>query len=136
MMRRLPSRARRDGGVSSIELLLYTPMLMFVIFIAVQFALYYLGSQVVSSTAREAARVIRTGGTQAQAQAVAEAYAKQIGNGILTKVVVDPRPPSIPNNARVQVSGEPLYLVPLPQLKSVSAVSEGPIEIFRPDLGP
>jgi Flp pilus assembly protein TadG len=122
--------------VSSVELLLYTPLLMFIVFLAVQFALYYLGSQVVSSTAREAARIIRTGGTPAQAQNVAEAYARQIGNGIVSGVQVSPQTPSVPQNARVEVTGTPLTLVKLPQLSTVSAVSEGPLEIFRPDTGP
>lgn len=108
---------------------------MLVVFIAIEFSLYYLGSQVASSTAREAARIVRTGGTQAQAQATAEAYAKQIGSGLLSKVTVTVENPTLPGNARVKVTAAPLALVDLPRLTSVTAVSEGPLETFRPDNG-
>lgn len=129
--RRQRSR-RRDGGASSIELLFYTPMLMFVIFITVQFALFYLGHQIVSSTAREAARVLRTGGTPVQAQQQASDYAKKIGNGLVTDVVIQQQAaPAL--TVRVEVTAKPLSLVPIPQLETVSAVSQGPVEQFRPD---
>lgn len=111
------------------------PILMLLTFLIVQFALYYLGNQVVSSTAREAARIVRTGGTQAQAQATAEQYAKTIGNGVLTQVDVKMENPTQPQSVRVRVTGQPLYLVPVSWLKTVSAVSEGPLETFRPDTG-
>lgn len=125
-------RLRRDGGVSSIELLLYTPLLLFVIFITVQFALFYIGHQIVSSTAREAARVLRTGGSPEAAQAQASAYAQKIGNGLVTDVVID-RQAAPALVVRVEVRAKPLALVPIPQLETVSAVSEGPVEQFRPD---
>ncbi|MEO9151747.1 MAG: TadE/TadG family type IV pilus assembly protein [Lapillicoccus sp.] len=125
-------RRGRDGGASSIELLLYTPLLLFVIFITVQFALYYLGHQIVSSTAREAARVLRTGGTPEMAQQQASDYAKKIGNGLVTDVVIK-REPAPALTVRVEVFAKPLSLVPIPQLETVSAVSEGPVEQFRPD---
>lgn len=126
---------RRDRGVSTIELISYTPLLMLVVFIAVQFSLYYLGSQVASSTAREAARIVRTGGTPAQAQARAQAYARQLGNGLISQVAVRMETPTRADNVRVKVTAEPLSLVRLSQLTTVTAVSEGPIEIFRPDTG-
>lgn len=138
-MAKLPGRPlrlhRRDRGASAIELLLYTPILLLVIFVAVQFALFYLGNQVVSSTAREAARIVRTGGTPQQAQQAAEAYAKQIGNGTVSNVVISMEPPTRADNVRVTVTAEPLHLVNIGSLASVSATSEGPLEVFRPDTG-
>lgn len=105
---------------------------MFIIFITVQFALYYLGHQVLSSTAREAARVLRTGGTPAQAQQQASAYAERIGSGLVTNVVI--RQQAAPAlTVRVEVTGKPLTLVPIPSLETISAVSQGPVELFRPD---
>ena len=50
-----------ERGVSSLELVLYMPLLLMAIFLTVQFALVYLGNQVISSSARQAARVARTG---------------------------------------------------------------------------
>ncbi|MEP6797196.1 MAG: TadE/TadG family type IV pilus assembly protein [Lapillicoccus sp.] len=126
-------RHRADRGTSAIELLFYTPILMFVIFLTVQFALYYIGHQIVSSTAREAARVVRTGGTLAEAQSAASAYATKIGSGLVTNLVITRQTPSAPLSVRIEVTARPLSLVTLPQLETVSAVSEGPLELFRPD---
>ena len=50
---RRPSR-RDESGASAVELVLYMPLLMFVILFAVQFSLVYLGGQVASGAAREA----------------------------------------------------------------------------------
>ena len=53
------------------------PILMFTILFAVQFSLVYLGGQVASGAAREAARTARVTGNAGQAQAVGERIIRQ-----------------------------------------------------------
>lgn len=130
-------RAGRDGdaGASSIELVLYTPMLMIVIFLIVQFAMSWFGSEVAGATAREAARVARTGGgtpaSLAAAEKRGETYAAAIGksalNDVTVTVVVIPG-----DRVRATVSGRAQEIVGgfAPR---VSQSVEGPIEQFRPD---
>ena len=75
------SRRRDQRGVSTVELVLYMPLLMIAILFAVQFSLVYLGSQVASGAAREAARVARVTGNAGQGQAVGEQIVANIGSG-------------------------------------------------------
>lgn len=137
------ARLRERGserGASSLELVLYMPLLMMAIFLTVQFSLVYLGNQVISSSARQAARVARSGdGAEAnaveQANAVAQDYAARVGHGLVTNVLVDitrvdgASGPEI----RVVVSGQALQLVPGVAAPKVSKVVQGPVESFRAD---
>ena len=83
-----PHGGRRERGSSVIELTLYMPILMLVVFVAVQFSLTYLGNQVVSSVARETARAVRQGADTGQANAVAVDYAQKIGSGVISNLSV------------------------------------------------
>ena len=137
---RLPER-QSEAGVSSLELVLYMPLLMMAIFLTVQFSLVYLGNQVISSSARQAARVVRAGGVAgqgsavAQANAVAQEYAAKVGHGLVTDVLVDI---TAVNGAsgpeiRVVVTGQALQLVPGVGAPTVSKTVQGPVETFRAD---
>lgn len=125
----------RERGSSSIELVIYTPMLMLVIFLIVQFALSWQGNEVADAVAREAARDVRTGGGTAQSVADAQSHAAQyaavVGGSALKDVRVDI---SMPDDltVRVTVTGRSVEIVQgfAPR---VSATVQGPIESFRPD---
>ena len=65
------------------ELVLYMPLLMFVIFLAVQFALIWFGNQAASAVARETARTARVYESEGQAVAAGRQYAATIGDGVL-----------------------------------------------------
>lgn len=118
------------------------PLLMMAIFLTVQFTLVYLGNQVISSAARQAARVARSGadtdpaGALARATAVAEDYAAKVGHGLVTNVVVQP-PAVVPGTSgqdvRVVVSGQALQLIPGFPATRVSKSVQGPVESFRAD---
>jgi Flp pilus assembly protein TadG len=119
---------RGERGVAAVELVLYTPLLMFAIFLVVQFAMVYLGNNAASSVAREAARVARTTGSVQQAHEAGLQYAQNIGKGILedydvtvTKVGDD--------RVRVTVTGHAQEISPI-GVPTVSQTVEGPLELF------
>ena len=78
MKRPARSRVRGESGASAVELVLYMPILMFTILFAVQFSLVYLGGQVASGAAREAARTARVTGDARQAQGVGDRIVRDI----------------------------------------------------------
>ncbi|KQR12382.1 TadE family protein [Cellulomonas sp. Leaf334] len=129
-------RARRDDGASSIELVLYTPILMLVIFLTVQFALTWYGNEVAGAIARETARVVRVGGgtpaSVAEARTHAQEYTDAIGGASFRDLQVQITQPDA-DTVRVTVSGRALEIVDgfAPR---VSATVQGPIESFRPDV--
>ncbi len=134
-LRRVAERARRDDGASSIELVLYTPILMLVIFLTVQFALTWYGNEVAGAVARETARVVRVGGgtpdSIADARAHAQEYTDAVGGASFQDLQVQITQPD-DETVRVTVSGRALEIVDgfAPR---VSATVQGPIEQFRPD---
>ena len=112
------------------------PLLMMAIFLAVQFSLVYLGNQVISSTARQAARSVRTGVNEQVAQASAQSYADKVGHGLVTNVQITF--PSVPPGTsgpqiRVVVTGKALKLVPGIEAPTVSKTVQGPRETFQLD---
>jgi hypothetical protein len=112
------------------------PMLVTAIFITVQFSLLYLGNQVISSAARQAARVARTGGDDATVVKKATDYATTVGHGLVTNVTVVPS--TVDNGTpwpdiKIVVSAEALQLVPGVEFGPVTKTVQGPPESFRPD---
>lgn len=110
---------------------MYMPLLMLVIFLAVQFSLVYLGNQAASATAREAARVARVTGSEAEGTAAGYQYAANIGKGIFENVDIRFEAAG-PDRVRAVVSGEAQQLVPV-LVPRVTATVEGPVEEFRVD---
>jgi TadE-like protein len=112
------------------------PLLMTAIFITVQFSLLYLGNQVVSSAARQAARVARSTGDGAAAELKGVDYANRVGHGLVEKVTVvvtevdngTPWP-----DIKVVATGQALQLVPKVKVGEVTKTVQGPSETFRPD---
>jgi Flp pilus assembly protein TadG len=126
----------RDRGASTIELAMYMPLLLFVIFVTVQAAMLFLGNQAASAAAREAARVARSGGGSAQAiqdgRVRGREYAASVGQGVIENVQV--RVFLVAGRQiRATVTGRGIQVVPwLPGL-DITQVVQGPIEEFRPD---
>ena len=127
-------RQRDESGASAVELVLYMPILMITILFAVQFSLIYLGGQVASGAAREAARTARVTGDAGAAKAVGDRIVAQIGKGVLDDARVEPQVGE--DQARVTVSGEAKKLLPFLPVPRVSETVEGPIEKFVEDTGP
>ena len=127
-------RQRDESGASAVELVLYMPILMITILFAVQFSLIYLGGQVASGAAREAARTARVTSDPGAAKAVGDRIIAQIGKGVLDDARVVPQVGE--DQARVTVSGEAKKLLPFLPVPRVSETVEGPIEKFVEDTGP
>lgn len=133
--RRRMTAGERDAGATSVELVVYTPLLMLVIFVTVQFALSWHGSSIAGAVAREAARVARAEGGSAAAIAAAESrgmeYADAIGGGALRDVTIEVT--TVPGDEiRVTVTGRATEIVD-GLAPRVEATVQGPVEIFRPD---
>jgi Flp pilus assembly protein TadG len=125
-------RRRSERGVSTIELVIYAPLLMLMIFLAIQFALVYLGNQAASSAAREAARTARTTLDRGAAEEAGTAYTAKIGKGILEDVTVSVEPIGT-DEVRVVVTGHALKITPFLDPPTVSQSVQGPLETFRDD---
>ena len=125
-----------ERGATSLEMAFYTPLLMLVIFLTVQFALSWHGNQIASAVAREAARAARAGGGTVvaldEAEARGVAYAEAIGGAALTDVAVDARAVG-DDEVEVTVTGRAVEIVGgfAPR---VSVTVRGPVEEFRPDV--
>lgn len=125
----------RDAGATSVELVVYIPLLMLVIFVTVQFALSWHGNSIAGAVAREAARVARVGGGTSAAIAEAQSrgmeYAEAIGGAALRDVTIEVT--SVPGDEiRVTVSGRAAEIVD-GMAPRVEATVQGPVEAFRPD---
>jgi Flp pilus assembly protein TadG len=112
---------------------MYMPLLMIVILFAVQFCLVYLGGQVASGAAREAARVARVTGDGGAASQRAFNMIQNIGSGVLDNPNVDVEVNDV--RARVTVSGKASEILPFLPFPRVSETVEGPRERFVPDDG-
>ena len=125
------ARRRDESGASAVELVLYMPILMFTILFAVQFSLIYLGGQVASGAAREAARTARVTGDGGQARVVGERIIEQIGEGVLDNATVTPQIGA--EQASVTVSGEASQILPFLPIPRVVETVQGPLERYIQD---
>jgi hypothetical protein len=130
--RRARQRKRNERGASTVELVLYMPILMLAIFVTIQFSLIYLGNQAASAAARETARVARTTLDRGQAEAAGIDYTNRIGKGILEDVQVVVTPVGT-QQVRVVVTGHAQKITPFVDPPTVTQVVQGPLEEFRAD---
>jgi Flp pilus assembly protein TadG len=139
--RRDATRKDRESGVSAIEFVFLTPVLFFLIFATVQFAMYFFARHVAIAAAQEGARVARAEaannprGWQGDATDKASVWINQLSPNLLSGTVV-----RAVDNANgtpgwtvgVQVNANVPTLFPGMTL-SVSESSIGPVEQFIPD---
>ena len=123
-------RLRSEAGASSVELLVFFPLLLLIVLLTVQVALSWYGNEVATSTAREVAREVRNGSADSAARADGEAYARRVGGKALTDVSVDVV--VIGNQVNVQVTGKSMDIIAgfAPRVRA-SVTSER--ETFRED---
>ncbi|GMA88284.1 hypothetical protein GCM10025868_35340 [Angustibacter aerolatus] len=117
--------------------MLYTPLLMLITFLVVQFGLAYLGNQVAAAAAREGSRIARVGGGTPASLAAGEARARTIvatiGHGLCTL--------DGPPTARLVNGGEDVQFVVRANAEQViprftfgiDHTVTGPVERFRAD---
>ncbi|GII90948.1 TadE family protein [Sinosporangium siamense] len=131
---------RRDRGATVVELAMLMPVILAVVLLIVQFALWFHGRQVADAAAREGARVARVAGPDAtgwrgDAESRARQIARTIGPRLLQGVRV--RAWAEGDQRGVEVTGTAVQVLPLlPDATfTVTARFGGPVECFRPDDG-
>ena len=128
-------RGARDAGNTTIELVLFMPLLFFAIFITVQFGLTYLGNSAAQSAAREGARVARTGGDCAATVNQGETRALEILSTVGRGLVESPSATGVclGDEVTMTVTVQGLSVVPgMPGIEITQSVT-GPVESFRAD---
>lgn len=130
----------RDGGSSAIEFVVLTPVMFFMIFGAVQFAMYSFADHVATAAAQAGARTARAeadvdaGGWRDKARAKSLEYVEQLGPGLFVGTPTV-RPVDMGGDVvRVVVEGRIPMILPGMDM-TVTATSEGPVERFVPDGG-
>ena len=124
---------RGDRGAGSAELVIAVPLLMLLILLIVQFAVWAHASSIAQATAEEALAAARVqGGSAASGQQRAQQVLSQIGSAVL----ISPRV-SVTRTATtvtVTITGTAEEVLPVPGLAlPVSITVSGPAERFVPD---
>jgi hypothetical protein len=131
--------ARGDSGMTAIEFVLLTPVLFFMIFATVQFALYFFADHVAQAAAQAGARKARAtahdepGGWRGEAGDVVDSYIRQLGPQLVLSPDVKMVQPD-QNTVGVEITARIPTVFPGLNL-TVHAQSEGPVERFVQDNG-
>lgn len=123
-----------DRGAATAELVLATPLLLLLIMLIAQFALWLHATHVAQAAASQALSVTRVqGGTAARGQTEADNILTQLGSGPLraphARVTRDL------NQASVHVEGSVTAVIPFLTLTAVGDAT-GPVERFRSGAQP
>lgn len=119
-----------DRGEATTEMVLVVPVLLVLITLVVQFALWYHATNVADAAADEGVRAARVrGGTAEAGQISTENFLSQTGPTIVVTPEVFVSRDA--DRARVEVHGRVVSVVPGIWLP-VDAVAESPLEEFRP----
>jgi Flp pilus assembly protein TadG len=121
-----------------VELVILTPMLLALIWLFIQYALYYQGRQVALAAAQIGARVARQDansvpGWQTIAERSAESYYAGLGTKVLGGAVTAVAVPLGVSQVRVTVTGQAASIM-FGLTLTIHESAGGPIECFRPDL--
>ncbi|WP_406474603.1 TadE family protein [Streptomyces sp. NBC_01615] len=125
---------RGDSGMTAIEFVLLTPVLFFMIFATVQFALYFFADHVAQAAAQAGARKARAtadeqpGAWRGEARDVVDSYISQLG----PQLVLSPHVTMLqPEQTTVGVEITAKVPTVFPGLDfTVHAQSSGPVERF------
>jgi hypothetical protein len=136
-------RGRGDGGASSIEFVLLTPVLFTLIFGAVQFALYFHARHVAIAAAQAGARVARASADKhpdawkTAAIHKSSEYVTHLGGDLLR--LRDGTPEALGNGVDgpvgVHIRAFAPSVIPMVDIP-IDVTSEGPIERFEEDTQP
>ncbi|KAF4405107.1 MULTISPECIES: TadE family protein [Streptomyces] len=131
--------AGSDRGMSAIEFVVLTPVLFFMIFATVQFALYFFADHVAQAAAQAGARKARAeadenpGGWRGKARETADSYIQQLGPTLLLAPRVTLLQPD-GETVGVEITARVPSVFPGLDM-SVQAESQGPVERFVEDVG-
>lgn len=136
---RKSAAARGDSGMTAIEFVLLTPVLFFMIFATVQFALYFFADHVAQAAAQAGARKARAtadeqpGAWRGEARDVVDSYIRQLGPKLVLSPDVALLQPE-QNTVGVEITARVPTVFPGLDL-TVHAQSMGPVERFVRDEG-
>ncbi|MFI9603128.1 TadE family protein [Streptomyces sp. NPDC052043] len=125
---------RGDSGMTAIEFVLLTPVLFFMIFATVQFALYFFADHVAQAAAQAGARKARAtadeqpGAWRGEARNAVDTYIRQLGPQLVLSPDVKMLQPE-QNTVGVEISARIPTVFPGLNL-TVHAQSSGPVERF------
>ncbi|CAL9537511.1 TadE family protein [Streptomyces sp. NPDC058947] len=128
-----------DSGMTAIEFVLLTPVLFFMIFATVQFALYFFADHVAQAAAQAGARKARAtadeqpGGWRGEARDVVDSYIRQLGPQLVLSPDVTMLQPE-QNTVGVEIEARVPTVFPGLDL-TVHAQSMGPVERFVQEEG-
>ncbi|MFD5833043.1 TadE family protein [Streptomyces collinus] len=131
--------ARGDSGMTAIEFVLLTPVLFFMIFATVQFALYFFADHVAQAAAQAGARKARAtadeqpGAWRGEARDVVDSYIRQLGPQLVLSPDVTMVQPE-QNTVGVEIAARVPTVFPGLDL-TVHAQSVGPVERFVQEEG-
>jgi Flp pilus assembly protein TadG len=127
-----------ERGASAVEMAMLTPLLVLLIMLVVQFALYYHGQHIAVAAAQAGARVARTEADKqpdawrVDATEKTDRYIQNLG----PRLLISPRAVAVdqPVNDQVgvEVSAQAVQVVPFLRIP-IRARSVGPIEQFEGD---
>ena len=125
-------RAARDRGAGSAEIVIAVPLLMLLILLIIQFAIWEHAESIAHATAEEALAAARVqGGTAAAGQQRAGQVISQIGSSVLTGTRVSVT--MTPAEVTVEVTATAERVLPVPGLSfPVTVTVTGPVEQFVP----
>ncbi|MFF5211445.1 TadE/TadG family type IV pilus assembly protein [Streptosporangium sp. NPDC000396] len=136
-MARAAGSRDRERGAAVIELAMIMPVVLAVILLVVQFALWFHGRQVADAAAREGARLARidTDSWESDAKDRAEQVLRAVGPKLLDGATVTTWEEG--DRRGVEITATAVQVVPLlPSTTfTVTARFGGPVECFRPDDG-
>ena len=126
------SRPGGDRGAGSAEIVIAVPLLMLLILLVIQFAVWEHAESIAQATAEEALAAARVqGGTAASGQQRAAQVISQAGSSVLTGPQVSVTMTAA--DVTVQVTGTAERVLPFPGLSfPVTATVTGPVERFVP----
>jgi Flp pilus assembly protein TadG len=125
-------RPRGDGGFSAVELVITMPLLLLLVMMPIQFALWQHAKRVAHVAAQEGARAAREhDGTAEAGQARANAFLDKLGPTIISDRTVAVQRDSTAVTVRVQ--GRAVSVLPFLGLR-VDEGATGPVERFVPRL--
>ncbi|HVT78726.1 MAG TPA: TadE family protein [Acidimicrobiales bacterium] len=125
--------ATRERGSATTEVVLLTPVLLFLVMLVVQFGLWYHAEHVVQAAAQEGVRTARLEGSTADAgRTRAVDFLTRLGPTIVRQPVITATRDA--NNAAVSIQGHAVTVLPGFSLP-VKARASSPVERFRKDPG-
>jgi Flp pilus assembly protein TadG len=130
MTRPRATRRSRDEGSITLEFAVIVPLLMLLVWIAIQFVMVFFANRVALSAAQEGVRTARArAGSISAAEQRSRRYLDELGGTLLLHPQV--RALRTPDRAQIQVSGQAQQLIPFFVRLRVVQVAQSPLEQFR-----